>query len=217
MESTPLFTWIQEQSTSRFKDLIHKHLDPWRNFYEFDARSKKSFTDTKPNGDIISYSGVTFSGSVVRVFWSNDYIPAYLNELITLLIDDTYDKINETKSEPVSCFDELKEELHLGCYKVLAEMSKIDYSLRKNKNILSTRNEEIRLNIEEKATDHLFHAFKVNIDKKIEDKIKINEQITKPPKKQVSWYTKIDQPLKILSTIFGMIVAIIVIYQFFVN
>jgi len=99
-------------------------LNPWR-FINIDRMSPVTMHD----GRVISYKGVMFTGAPRLIFWSDDFIPPFIEDAIVQVFDKTIEECQENDLEPKPYIDEANRLLLGFILHIYARMADIDQKL----------------------------------------------------------------------------------------
>ncbi|MHC4791275.1 MAG: hypothetical protein ACYS8Y_07540, partial [Planctomycetota bacterium] len=81
---TKLYARTKKRVDDFYESIRNEKLDPW-----LFINAGVEIRVTKHNGDVINPSGVLFTGSPRLVFWSDDFIPPFIEEAIIKVFDQT--------------------------------------------------------------------------------------------------------------------------------
>jgi hypothetical protein len=124
---TPLFIRTKERVDELKEFIIKEKIDPWL----FIRHS--GIKVTKDDGTVIESSGLEYAGSVINIFWSNDYIDPFLSKGIKRIFDETG---CECKTNGIQAMEPLKEAAALLngiIFNVYGRMAEVDFKLRKQR------------------------------------------------------------------------------------
>lgn len=122
---TALYARTQKRIDDLYKNIENEKLNPW---LFINAGVKIQITEY--NGKIISYEGVTFEGSPRLIFWSDDFIPPFIEDAIIKVFDQTIDECRKNNLAPKPYIDEANSLLNGFIGKIYYRMAEIDHGLR---------------------------------------------------------------------------------------
>lgn len=159
-------TALNVRTTKRVEELgefiIKEKIDPWL------FVAIQGLQVTKADGGVIACSGLEYSGSLIKVFWSQDYIDPFLETGIQKVLDETG---QECKTNDLRAEEPLKEAAALLTgliWNIYDRMAEVDSILRKksgDSEKVSKRNVEERIKVmDKKLREHLRAALELYSD-----------------------------------------------------
>ena len=121
---TPLYVRTQKRVDDIYKKIENEKLNPW---LFINAGVKVQIIEY--NGKVISYEGVTFEGSPRLVFWSDDFIPPFIEDAIIKVFDQTIEECRKNNLDPKPYLTEAKSLLCGFINKVYSHMADMDQKL----------------------------------------------------------------------------------------
>ena len=109
----------------KFQRLNKDKIDPWKFF-----NAGKNIKIQKYDGSWISYGGIKFSGSCQSVFWSTNFIPPFIEAIVSETVAWIFSQSEENKLPPESPLNEASELLKAQVENSYKKMSGIDQRLR---------------------------------------------------------------------------------------
>jgi len=159
---TALFIRTKERVEELKNIIIKEKIDPWL----FIKHS--GLKVVKDDGSIIEVSGVAYSGSVINIFWSKDYIDPFLSKGIKRILDETG---QECRTNGLRAQEPLKEAAALLngiILNIYGRMAEVDFKLRKQRGesekvFKKSVDEKIKV-MHEKVREHLQAALELYSD-----------------------------------------------------
>ena len=121
---TPLYARTEKRVYDIYEKIENEKLNPW---IFINAGVKIQITEY--NGKVISYEGVTFEGTPRLVFWSDDFIPPFIEDAIIKVFDQTIEECRKNNLDPEPYISEAKSLLYGFINKVYSRMAYIDQKL----------------------------------------------------------------------------------------
>ena len=153
---TQLYPRTKKRVDDFYKSIRNEKLDPWL-FINVEGVKVRI---TKYNGDIINYSGIMFTGSPRVVFWSDDFIPPFIEDAIIKVFDQTIEECRKNNLDPEVYIYEAKRILSDFIYKIYNHMAGMDQKLLKEAHPESSGRRDVTLEIEKmcKCLDEQYNA-----------------------------------------------------------
>ena len=121
---TPLYSRTKKRVYDICDRIEEEKLNPWL-FINID----KMHPVTRHDGRIISYKGVLFSGAPRLVFWSDDFIPPFIEDAIVQVFNETIEECHKNNLEPKAYIDEANSLLLGFVLHIYSRMTDIDQKL----------------------------------------------------------------------------------------
>jgi hypothetical protein len=118
---TPLYARTKKRVYDICERIEEEKLNPWR-FINID----KMRPITMHNGKVISIKGVLYEGSPRLVFWSDDFIPPFIEDAIVQVFNETIEECHKNDLEPKPYIDEANRLLLGFILHVYSRMADID-------------------------------------------------------------------------------------------
>jgi hypothetical protein len=123
-ERTPLYSRTKKRVYDICERIEEDKLNPWL-FINID----KMHPVTMHNGKVISYKGVLYEGAPRLVFWSDDFIPPFIEDAIVQVFDETIEECHKNGLEPKPYIDEANSLLLGFILHIYSRMADIDQKL----------------------------------------------------------------------------------------
>ncbi|MEN6385640.1 MAG: hypothetical protein ABFD79_10630 [Phycisphaerales bacterium] len=149
---TPLNVRTHKRIDDLYKKIENEKLNPW---LFINAGLKVELT--RFDGKIISCQGVLFEGSPRLVFWSDDFIPPFIEDTIKKVFDQTLEECRANNLHPQRYLYETKCLLMGFVGKVYNRMAEIDYELMKKNSEKKIKFRDVIL--ENKKMDELIEKY----------------------------------------------------------
>jgi hypothetical protein len=92
---TPLYARTEKRVDDFYESIENEKLNPW-----LSINAGKMRPVTMHNGKIISVEGVMFTDTIVTVFWSDDFIPPFIEDAIIKVFDQTIEECRKNNLDP---------------------------------------------------------------------------------------------------------------------
>jgi len=154
-ERTPLYARTKKRVDDFYESIRNEKLDPW-----LFINAGVEIRVTKYNGDVINYKGTLFTGSPRSVFWSDDFIPPFIEDAIIKVFDQTIDECRKNSLDPEIYVYEAKRILNSFIYKIYNCMADMDQKLLKQAHPENSGRRDIKVEIEKmcKCLDEQYNA-----------------------------------------------------------
>jgi len=123
---TNLYVRTKKRVDDFYESIRNEKLDPWQ-FINAGVKVQV----TKHNGDVINYRVGSFTGAPRLVFWSNDFIPPFIEDAMIKVFDQTIDECRKNGLDPEMYVYEAKRILSDFIYKIYNRMVDMDQKLMK--------------------------------------------------------------------------------------
>lgn len=140
---TQLYPRTKKRVDDFYESIKNEKLDPWL-FINTGVKVQV----TKYNGDIINCSGVMFTGSPRNVFWSDDFIPPFIEDAIIKVFDQTIDECRRNNLNPKIYIYEARGILDGFIYRIYNRMADMDQRLLKQAHPENTGRRDVKDEIE---------------------------------------------------------------------
>jgi len=152
---TKLYARTKKRVDDFYESIRNEKLDPW-----LFINAGVEVRVTKHNGDVINISGVLFTGSPRLIFWSDDFIPPFIEDTIIKVFDQTIDECRKNGLDPEIYVYEAKRILSDFIYKIYNSMADMDKKLLKQVNPENSGRRDVKLEIEKmcKCLDEQYNA-----------------------------------------------------------
>lgn len=152
---TPLYFRTKKRVDDFYESIRNEKLDPW-----LFINAGVEVRVTKYNGDVINYKGVLFTGSPRLVFWSDDFIPPFIEDAIIKVFDQTIDECRKNSLDPEIYIYEAKRILSDFIYKIYNQMAGMDQKLLRQAHPEISGRRDVRPEIEKmcKSLDEQYKA-----------------------------------------------------------
>jgi HAMP domain-containing protein len=152
---TPLYFRTKKRVDGFYENIRNEKLDPWL-FINVEGVKNQV---TKYNGDIIIASGA-FTGSKRLIFWSDDFIPPFIEDAIIKVFDQTIDECRKSSLDPEIYVYEAKIILDGFIYKIYNHMADMDQKLLKQVHPENSGRRDVKSEIEKmcKYLDEQYNA-----------------------------------------------------------
>ena len=121
---TPLYARTKKRIDDIYEKIENEKLNPW-----IFINTGVKLQITEYNGKVISYEGVTFEGAPRVIFWSDDFIPPFIEDAIIKVFDQTIEECRKNNLDPEPYISEAKSLLYGFINKVYSRMAYIDQKL----------------------------------------------------------------------------------------
>lgn len=152
---TKLYTRTKKRVDDFYESIRNEKLDPW-----LFINAKVEVQVAKHNGDVIHYSGVLFTGAPRTVFWSDDFIPPFIEDAIIKVFDQTIDECRKNGLDPEIYVYEARRILSDFIYKIYNRMADMDQKLMKQSHSENFGQRDVSSKIEKmcKCLDEQYNA-----------------------------------------------------------
>ena len=152
---TSLYFRTKKRVDDFYESIRNEKLDPW-----LFINAGVEVRVTKYNGDIINYNGILFTGAPRIIFWSDDFIPPFIEDAIIKVFDQTIDECRKNGIEPEIYVYEAKRILSDFIYKIYNRMADMDQKLLKQVHPENSGRRDVKLEIEKmcKCLDEQYNA-----------------------------------------------------------
>lgn len=152
---TPLYFRTKKRVDDFYESIRNEKLDPW-----LFINAGIEVRVTKYNGDVINYIGVLFTGAPRFFFWSDDFIPPFIEDAIIKVFDQTIDECRKNGLDPAIYVYEAKRILSDFIYKIYNHMADMDQKLLKQSYPESSGRRDVKREIEKmyKSLDEQYDA-----------------------------------------------------------
>ncbi len=121
---TPLYARTKKRVYDISERIEEEKINPWR-FINIG----KMRPVTRHDGKIIPCKGVMFTGAPRLIFWSDDFIPPFIEDAIVQVFDETIEECHKSNLEPKPYIDEANRLLNGFILHIYARMADIDQKL----------------------------------------------------------------------------------------
>ncbi len=152
---TKLYARTKKRVDDFYESIRNEKLDPW-----LFINAGTEVRVTKYNGDVINYSGGSFSGSPRIVFWGDDFIPPFIEDAIIEVFDQTIDECRKNGLDPGIYVYEAERILSGFIYNIYNRMADMDKKLLKQVHPENSGRRDVKLEIEKmcKCLDEQYNA-----------------------------------------------------------
>jgi len=152
---TQLYARTKKRVDDFYESIRNEKLDPW-----LFINAGVEVRVTKHNGDVINPSGVLFTGSPRLVFWSDDFIPPFIEDAIIKVFDQTIDECRKNGLDPEIYIYEANRILGDFIYKIYNRMADMDQKLMKQAHSENFGHRDVSREIEKmsKRLDEQYNA-----------------------------------------------------------
>ena len=153
---TKLYARTKKRVDDFYESIRNEKLDPWLSINVKGVEVKVAMH----NGDVINYSGVLFTGAPRTVFWSDDFIPPFIEDAIIKVFDQTIDECRKNGLDPEIYIYEAKMILGNFIYKIYNRMADMDQKLMKQSHLENFGHRDVSREIEKmcKRLDEHYNA-----------------------------------------------------------
>lgn len=123
---TELYARTKKRVDDFYESIRNEKLDPWL-FINAGVKVQVA----KHNGDVKNFNGVLFTGAPRNFFWSDDFIPPFIEDAIMKVFDQTIDECRKNGLDPEIYVYEAKRILSDFIYKIYNRMADMDQKLMK--------------------------------------------------------------------------------------
>lgn len=123
-KKSPCYDKLHRHISKQFEKLENEHLVQWSFF------KVRGINDVFSTGQKIHYSGVGYDGSPHQTFWSQKYIPSYIEDILDSSIEEWRKCFKEFGIFPNKSLQELEELFLPKVAEIYQKMAKIDSTLR---------------------------------------------------------------------------------------
>ena len=142
-ERTPLYARTKKRVDDFYESIRNEKLDPW-----LFINAGVEVRVTKHNGDVINPSGVLFTGAPRLIFWSDDFIPPFIEDAIVQVFNDTIEECHKNDLVPKPYIDEANRLLLGFILHIYARMADIDQKLCSTANSKKAGRKDTSLEVE---------------------------------------------------------------------
>lgn len=122
---TPLYVRTKKRVDDFYERIENEKLSPW-----LSINAGKMRPVTMHNGKVISIEGVLFTDTVVTIFWSDDFIPPYIEDVMEDVFNQTIEECRKNNLEPKPYLYEAKGLLTGFIHRIYNRMEKISRTLQ---------------------------------------------------------------------------------------
>jgi hypothetical protein len=198
-ERTLLNSRTRKRVQDAYETIEEEKLNPW-----IWINIDKMRPVTMHNGKVISCKGVLFEGSPRLVFWSDDFIPPFIEDAIVKVFDETIEECYKGNLEPKPYIDEANRLLGGFIWKVYNRMADIDQKLSRKGDSRKAGRKDISF-----QTAKMEKCLKGHYDAAVLlASEKINTTTPESEKEKGGWGL-----IKKIGLILGIIVSLVLIYE----
>jgi hypothetical protein len=122
---TPLYARTKKGVDDFYEKIENEKLNPW-----IFINTGVNLQITEYNGKVISSEGVTFEGAPRVIFWSDDFIPPFIEDAIIKVFDQTIEECRKNNLYPKPYLYEANGLLTGFIHKIYNRMAEIDRMLQ---------------------------------------------------------------------------------------